>query len=162
MSTKVKGRMTFRISAVLFFLSAVFELAGIFSAVPLFGGYRGGLAAAAYHLLYTAIYLALGIGLWKARPWCYRLIFATALLITLDKLQYVIYHKTILAEMIRQAGPYRQLLQAIDPQMFLQILILVSALLAACWWGFALYTYIRRDYFRQSNPSMMEVPHADL
>jgi len=35
-----------------------------------------------------------------------------------------------------------------DRQMLLQILMLVAVLFAACWWGFAVYTYFRRDYFR--------------
>ena len=151
-NTKVKGRTTFRIAAVLFLLSAAFELVGIFSAVPLLGVFRGGFSAAVYHLLFAAIYLALGIGLWTASSWCYKLIFAATLLVTLDKLQYIIYRETILVEMMRRAGTYRQLLQAIDRQMFLQILMLVAALFAAGWWGFAAYTYFRRDYFRSSNP----------
>lgn len=153
MTTKAKGRTTFRIAAVLFLLSALFELIGILSAVMLLGAFVGGFVAAAYHLLYAAVYLALGIGLWKARPWCYRLVFAATVLYTLDKLQYVIFRKALLVEIMRQAGPYRQLLQAIDPQMIMQVLILVAALFAAGWWGFAAYTYFRRDYFRPPNPN---------
>jgi hypothetical protein len=151
-NTKVKGRTTFRIAAILFWLSAVFELVGIFSAVPLLGDFRGGWVAAAYHLLFAALYLTLGIGLWKALGWGYRLVFAVTLIYTLDKLQYVIYRQAIVVEMMRKAGPYRQLLEAIDQQMFLQIVVLVAALFAACWWGFAAYTYFRRDYFRSFNP----------
>lgn len=152
MKTKGKGRTTFRIAAVLFLLSAAFELAGIFSATALLGAYRGGGVAALYHLVFAAIDLALGIGLWKAGRWAYRLVFAAALLTTLDKLQYIIYREAIVAEMIRKGGPYRQLLEAIDRQVFLQVLTLVVAVFTVCWWGFAAYTYFRRDYFRQSNP----------
>jgi hypothetical protein len=150
--SKVKGRTTFRIAAVFFLLSAVLELVGIFSAVPLLGAFRGGWVAAAYHLFFAALYLALGIGLWKALGWGYRLVFTTTLVYTVDKLQYVIYRQAILVEMMRKAGPYRQLLEAIDRQMFLQVVMLVAALFAAGWWGFAAYTYFRRDYFRSSNP----------
>lgn len=153
MTTKGKGRTTFRIAAVLFLLSALLELSGISSVVLLLGRFRGGWPAAAVHLLYAGIYLALGIGLWKAYRWGYRLVYAASILYTLDKLQYVVYRETILAEMMRQAGPYRQLLQALDPQMLLQVLMLVAGLFAACWWGFAFYTYIRRDYFHTSNPN---------
>ncbi|KPJ77768.1 MAG: hypothetical protein AMJ54_06210 [Deltaproteobacteria bacterium SG8_13] len=152
MSTKIKGRTTFRIAAALFLLSAVFELVGILSPVLLLGTFRGGIAAAAVHLFYAAIYLALGIGLWKARPWGYRLVFAATALYTLDKLQYVIYRQTILGEIMRQAGIQRQLLQGIDQSMIVQVLVLVAALFAAGWWGFAAYTYFRRDYFRTSKP----------
>jgi hypothetical protein len=153
MTAKVKGRTTFRIAAVLFLLSAVFELVGITSAVMLLGTYQGGFMAAAVHLLYAALYLALGVGLWSARPWCYRLVFAATVIYTLDKLQYVFFRQTILVEIMRQAGPYREHLQAIDQQMILQVLMLVAVLFSACWWGFAAYTYFRRDYFRVSNPN---------
>ena len=151
--TKVKGRTTFRIASILFLLSAVFELVGVTSAVLLLGVFRGGPAAALYHLFYAAMYVALGIGLWRASPWCYRLVFAATLIYTLDKLQYVIYRQTIFAELMRQAGPYGQLLQAIDPQLIQQVLMLVAAIFVACWWGFAGYTYVRRDYFRAFNPN---------
>ena len=107
MTTKVKGRTTFRIAAILFLLSAVFELVGISSTVLLLGTYRGGFAAAAVHLLYAALYLALGLGLWKARRWGYRLVFAATIIYTLDKMQYVFYRETILGEIRRQVGTER-------------------------------------------------------
>jgi ABC-type multidrug transport system fused ATPase/permease subunit len=153
MTTKVKGRTNFRIASVLFLLSAVFELVGISSPVPLFGASRGGFAAAVYHLLFTTTYLALGIGLWKARRWCYRLVFMATLLVTLDKLQYILYPETMVAHFMLHSGRYRQLLQAIDTQPLVQALMLVALLFAACWWAFAGYTYFRRDYFQASNPS---------
>ena len=149
---EVKGRTTFRIASALFLLSAVLEIAGISSAALLLGVFRSGPAAALYHLFYAALYLALAFGLWRASRWCYRLVFAAALIYTLDKLQYVVYSETILEEMMRRAGPYRQVLQAIDRQMLLQVLMLAAVLFTACWWGFAVYTYLRRDYFRTVNP----------
>ena len=58
-----KGHFTFRTAAVLFALSALFEIVGITQLVPLFGEFRGGTAALGYHLLYALLFLVLAIGL---------------------------------------------------------------------------------------------------
>ena len=152
MQQKIKGRTTFRIAAILFLLSAVFELISVLSPVALLGVFRGGFAAAVYHLIWAVLYSALGIGLWKAASWGYRLVITATLITTLDKLHYIIYREAILLDLTRRAGPYRDLLQAIDRQIFEQILLLVALLFAACWWGFAAYTHYRREYFRESKP----------
>ena len=151
--TGSKGRTTFRIASVLFLLSAVLEIAAISTAAPLLGVFRSGLAAALYHLFYTALYLALAVGLWRASRWSYRLVFAATAIYTLDKLQYIIYRQSIFNELMRQAGGYRQLLQMVDRQLLLQAMVLMAVLFTACWWGFAIFTYLRRDYFLTVNPN---------
>ena len=90
MESKVRGKLTFRIAAVLFVISAVFELIAVTSGAPLFGAMRGGLVAIIYHLLYAGLFLGLGFGLWQAKPWGVKLVFLTTLLYTLDKAQYLL------------------------------------------------------------------------
>jgi len=148
MASEVKGRLTFRIAAVLFFISTLFELLAITSGVPLFGATRSGLAGIIYHLAYVALYAGLGFGLWFAKPWGYTLVFVGTAFYTLDKAQYIVYRKSILWELMRRLGGYREVLQMVDQQMILNALTVMAVVFAACWWGFAIYTYYRRDYFR--------------
>lgn len=144
----MKGQLTFRIAAVLFFISALFELLAITSAVPLFGATRSGLAGIIYHLAYVALFAGLGIGLWFTKPWGYALVFIGTAFYTLDKAHYIVYRKSILRELMRRLGEYREFLQMVDQQMILNALTVMAVAFAACWWGFAIYTYYRRDYFR--------------
>jgi len=76
METKVKGRTTLRIAAVCFLASAVFEILDVLAPVPLLGAIRSGVAAMGYHLLFTAIFLAMGIGLWAGKPGGYGVVMA--------------------------------------------------------------------------------------
>lgn len=148
MASKVQGQLTFRIAAVLFFISTLFELLAITSGVPLFGATRSGLAGIIYHLAYVFLYAGLGFGLWFAKPWGYALVFVGTAFYTLDKAQYIVYRESILRELMRRLGGYREVLQMVDQQMILNALTVMAAVLAACWWGFAIYAYFRRDYFR--------------
>jgi hypothetical protein len=147
MTARVKGKSTFRFVAVMFLLSAVFELYSIASPAPLLGAYRGGAAIVVYHVLYTALYAALGVGLWKATGWGYTLVFVVTAVYTLDKLQYVFFGNAVLDGIANQLGQYRDVLQAVDRSSLLQALRLAALGLIAGWWGFALYTYLRRSYF---------------
>jgi hypothetical protein len=147
MSSGPKGRITFRIAAVFFLLSALLEIFSITSEVPLFGALRGGVSAAIYHLIYFLLFMALGIGLWRAKPWGYRLVFAGTLLYTLDKVLYLLYRDSMKAWLRIQLSGYEEMLQFIDIGLILQMVILLMLLFVACWWGFAVYTYWRREYF---------------
>jgi hypothetical protein len=147
MSSGPKGRITFRIAAVFFLLSALLEIFSITSEVPLFGALRGGVSAAIYHLIYFLLFMALGIGLWRAKPWGYRLVFAGTLLYTLDKVLYLLYRDSMKAWLRIQLSGYEEMLQFIDIGLILQMVILLMLLFVACWWGFTVYTYWRREYF---------------
>jgi hypothetical protein len=148
--TGKKGTFTFRTAAVLFVLSAAFELLSVTSAVPLFGAVRGGLSADVYHIVYILLFLALGVGLWGAKKWGYTLVFVTTALYTLDKLQFILSRQTVTAFITTQMGGYESELQAqgIDAGLIQEVLILMSVVVVLCWWGFAWYTYARRDYFQ--------------
>ena len=87
MQTKVKGRTTIRTAAICFLASAVFELLDLASPVPLLGAMRSGLAAMGYHLIFTAVFLGMGIGLWTGKPWGYGMLMAGTAAYSIDKAQ---------------------------------------------------------------------------
>ena len=154
MVTRRRGEITFRIAAVLIILSACFELIGVTSGAPLFGEMRGGIAAVIYHLIYACLYLALGIGIWQATAWGYKLVFITTAVYTLDKAQYLLNREKMLDSTLRQLAGSREILRMIDKNELVNIMTIAVLLFAAGWWGFALYTYFRRDYFRLNKDSM--------
>ncbi len=147
MSSGIKGRITFRIAAVLFLLSALLEILSITSQVPLFGALRGGVVAVVYHLIYFLLFFGLGIGLWRAAPWGYKLVFAGTFFYTLDKVLYILYRDSMEAWLRQQLSRYEEMLQFIDIKIIFQMVTLLMLLFVACWWGFAVYTYWRREYF---------------
>lgn len=146
-----KGRFTFRSAAVLLIASGMLELLAVTSEVPLFGAIQGGIAAAVYHVVYAALFLALGWGLWNATQWGYRLVFITAAIYTLDKLQLVLSRQAMESFLeIQLAGIESQMqAQGLDQALIVQAVVLMAVMVVLGWWGFALYTYWRRDYFRR-------------
>jgi hypothetical protein len=51
------------------------------------------------------------------------------------------------AWLMQQLSRYEEIWQLIDIETVLQMVTLIMLLFVACWWGFAVYTYLRRDYF---------------
>jgi hypothetical protein len=88
-----KGAFTIRAAAACFLASAFFEILSPTSRIPLFGALRGGAVAAGYHVIYFALFMAMGIGLWQARAWGYRMMFAGTIVYTLDKAIYLLDHR---------------------------------------------------------------------
>jgi hypothetical protein len=147
MDTATRGRATFRVAAVLFMLSAAFELAGIGGETPLFGTIVGGVVAAAYHLLYATLFALLAAGLWNGRRFGYYAVFAATVLYSIDRLQFVAWRDTMLTFMRRRLAGQEALLEALGTEYVLQVLTVVSAVAVLCWWGFAAYAWYRRAYF---------------
>jgi hypothetical protein len=145
-----KGHFTFRTAAVLLIASAVLELLSVTSEVPLFDEVRGGIEAVIYHLVYAGLFLVLGVGLWRARKWGYTLVFVTTAIYTLDKLQLVLGRQALDTFIKAQFAGYESQLQSqgIDTALIMQAVVLMAVVVVLCWWGFALYTWWRRDYFR--------------
>ena len=150
-----KGHFTFRTTAVLLIASAVFELFSITAEEPLFGEIRSGLSVGIYHVFYAALFAALGVGLWRARKWGYTLVFVTAVLYALDKLQFFMNQEAMESFIKQQMSGNESALQAqgIDSMLIMQAMALTSVVIVFCWWGFALYTYWRRDYFKNTGTS---------
>lgn len=148
-----KGHFTFRTAAVCFFISAIFELLAVGTPSPLFGELRGGTVTAVYHLVFAALFVALGVGLWGARPWGYTLVFVATALYTLDKLQLLLSDaamNAVVAQMYAEIEVSMPGIEkAIETAPVLQAIKLLLVLFVAGWWGFALYTRWRRDYFRR-------------
>ena len=147
MSSGTKGKITFRTTAVLFLLSALLEIFSLTSKVALLGALRGGALAVIWHLVYILLFLGLGVGLWRAKPWGYKLVFVGTLFYTLDKVSNLFYTDFKKAWLMQQLSRYEEIWQLIDIGAVLQIVTLIMLLFVACWWGFAVYTYLRRDYF---------------
>jgi hypothetical protein len=145
-----KGRFTFRAAAVLFVASAAFELFSITSEIPLFGVIIGGTGVGIYHLAYAALFLALGVGLWSATQWGYFLVFVTVSIYTIDRLQFIFSRQVMESFISGRIAIYESELHSlgINIAMISQVIVLMTVVVILCWWGFALYTYIRRDYFQ--------------
>jgi hypothetical protein len=151
-SGKIKGKLTFQSAGVLFVLSALLELFSITSRVPLFGNVRGGIIAATYHLIYVVLFFRLGFGLYKARPWAYPLVFAATGLYTLDRMVYVWDRKALEIYLAALLDKYGVTAGIPETGLILQVMALAAVLAVACWWGFAGYTFLRRQYFQQVIP----------
>jgi len=148
-SEKIKGKFTFQSAGVLFILSALLELYSINARAPLFGNVRGGLMAATYHLIYVVLFFCLGFGLYKARPWAYRLIFAATGFYTLDRLVYISDRRALAAYLAELLNKYGAAAGIPETGIILKIVTFAAILTVAGWWGFAGYTYLRRSYFQQ-------------
>ena len=150
MKPRIKGKFTFQSTGVIFVLSALLELFSINSQVPLFGNVQGGIIAAAYHLIYVVLFFSLGFGLFKARPWGYKLVFAATGLYTLDRMVFVLDRKALETYMAALLDKYGVTVGIPETGFILKVMMLATVLTVACWWGFAGYTYLRRQYFQQT------------
>jgi len=149
MTSGIKGKFTFQTAGVLFILSALLELFSINSRVPLFGNIQGGMIAATYHLIYAVLFISLGYGLYRARSWAYTLVFITTGLYTLDRLVYVLDRTALEIYLVTLLGKYGITIGIPETEFMLKVILLATILIVACWWGFAGYTYLRREYFHQ-------------
>jgi hypothetical protein len=150
---KRKGRLTFRLAAIMFLLSALSEIASPGAEVPLFGAFRTGAAAVGYHLAYFFLYTSLAVGLWRGRRWGYALVFLGVALVTADTAQMLAHIDVIVAwleELLEGFGAGA----AFDRKLLATAIQAVSLSIAAGWWGFGAYTYFRRDYFHSSTSTI--------
>ena len=148
-----KGNFTILTAGVLFLASAIFELISVTSEVPLFGAVRSGAVAVSYHVLYVAVFLAVGVGLLTAKRWGYGLVFGVTLLYTLDKLLVLLDSSTMEAYLEEVLGPHMETLESmgLDRDAMLQLITLETVVVVGCWWGFAGYIYFRRLYFQRES-----------
>jgi len=141
------GRSTIRIAGVFFLISAAFELMSVMSAVPLFGAVRVGAIAVLYHSLYITLFIVMGTGLLTGKRWGYRAIFGGTLFYTVDRLLYAFYPKTIESQLNQQLGQYPELFEFFPLESMVDIGVLTTIIGLLCWWGFAVYIYVRRACF---------------
>ena len=149
METKAKGRTTIRTAAVCFLASAVFEILDVTAPVAILGAVRSGVAAMGYHLVFTAIFFAMGIGLWSGRPWGYGMAMTGTALYSIDKAQMLLARQTFADYIMQQftTPTTRDIISLVPKEQVLQMMTLVYLVLVLCWWGFAFYIHLRRSYF---------------
>ena len=147
--TRPRGNFTLRTAGALFIASAAFEMFSITAEVPLLGALRGGVVAVGYHALFIAVFLLMGIGLWRAESWGYRAVLVGTGIYALDKAFYLLDDAARSAAIAAQTRGYGQIFEVVDQQSIDGIVTSVTLLFLACWMGFALYVHRRRDYFQE-------------
>lgn len=147
-----KGSFTIKSAGVLFLVSGAFALLTVNSQVPLFGEMRGGVVAFGYNLFFAALFSILGAGLLVGRPWGYQALMGGTAVYTIDRLVFVLDASTREAYW-EASGITDQVASLIDTSMFDQLLVVTVFTMIACWWGFALYIHLRRDYFKEPDPA---------
>jgi pheromone shutdown protein TraB len=149
METKAKGRTTIRTAAVFFLASAVFEVLDLSAPAPLLGAIRSGATAVGYHLVFTVMFLAIGVGLWTGKPWGYGAVMAGTAIYTLDKAQMLLARQTFADYIMQQftTPTTREIVRLVPKEQVLQMMTLTYLAVLLCWWGFALYIHLRRSYF---------------
>ena len=152
MTSHHPGRFTIRTAGVLFLVSALFEAAAVGHAVPLFGAMRGGAAAAVYHVVFVALFAAVGAGLWRGSVWAPRAVYAATAVYTADKLQAVAFRGLLRRQIQKALAAVPGAEPLVDPGLLVAAAVAVGLVLIACWWGFAFYIYLRRDYFTPAAP----------
>lgn len=145
-----KGSSNIKICGVLFLLSGVFSFASMTSAVPLFGAMRSGSIALCYNLFFSMLFLGMGLGLIIGRAWGYHLFLAGTAAYSLDRLSFLL-DKDARDAYLSASDISRQMSSLVDMSMFDQGVVVASLVSLLSWWGFALYIYLRRDYFRGAN-----------
>jgi hypothetical protein len=148
-----KGAFTIKTAGVCFIVAGGLNLISPTSAVPLFGAMRGGWVALCYNLGFAALFLGMGIGLLTAKDWGYRLILYGTVVYSVDRVLLLLDKPAREASLT--AGSSLQSLaplfgvEASDLTGLLgQARIILYLTSLGCWWGFAFYIYLRRDYFR--------------
>jgi len=139
-------RLTTRIGSAFFLMSGIAESFSIAASVQVFGAVHGGLIATMYHLIFICIYFGMGVGLWVAKPWLYKVMWIGTSIYSLEKLMSLFANQetsTLLAEYGHMLGTGGQ--ETIV--MIMQTAILISL---ASWWGFLGYVYYHRKYFLET------------
>ncbi len=147
MNERLKGRFTIRTAGIVFFLSAACEVISMTSAVPLFGAIRSGSVAAAYHLFYTGLFAAIGVGLWVPKKWGIKAAFCGALFYSADKFLFLLDRAAMESYLLQIIADPSEIFQVIGMQSLFQIITLMYILFILGWWGFVGYLYLRRQYF---------------
>ena len=146
-----KGRTTLRMAGVMFIISAVLELFSVGSTGMLAGSMLSGVPAAAYHLVFAAMYLAVGIGLWGLKPWAYPVTLAAVALYTIDQLAFIADPASVEAWVEMQLGGMQGMAgldELVDKGQIADMARLMAMVILVCWWGFAAYVVHRRRLFK--------------
>lgn len=138
---------TLQTAAVFYLASAFFELVSITSAIPLFGAVRTGALAVLYHLSYIALFVVMGWGLWVPKRWGGKAILIGTVCYTVERSLYLFDRQGREADLLHAVEGHRELLKMLPTSSILALTALTTLTFLICWWGFAAYVYIKRDYF---------------
>lgn len=141
-----KGSSVIKSSGGMFLLSSVISIASVTSDVPLFGAMRSGAIALCYNMFYAMLFLGMGLGLIIGRMWGYQLFLVGTVIYSLDRLLYLLSKDTRNAY-LAASGISQDVKSLVDMSMIDEGIILATVVTLLCWWGFAFYIYLRRDYF---------------
>ena len=142
-----KGAFTIKFAGAFFILSGLLSLLSVTSEVPLFGAMHGGVVAIAHNLVFIAFFFGIGIGLLQGTLWGYQTLMAGTILYSAEKLMFAL-DKATRDAYLGASEITRQLAPLIDVNELHLLIMLISLVSVACWWGFAGYIYLRRDYFQ--------------
>jgi hypothetical protein len=149
-----KGAITLRLAGAFFLITAAYEVYSMTGAVPLAGAVRSGLIAVTYHMLFTAAYVAMGLGLLMLRPWGIPVLLAGTGLYTIDRLALLLDRAGILASISQSNSELQGLIlgtdglgSLIDPDTLVNATRMETVVLLACWWAFAFYAVRKRRLF---------------
>ncbi len=142
-----KGKATIQLAGAFFILSAVYELATVASPIPLAGEMRSGAWAVIYHLVFVAAFAGTGAGLLVGKPWGFWTTMGVTAFYTLERATFLLDGSAKEAYLQTSLGDLTAYRDFIGPGFVYAMLNLNVALVIACWWGFALYIYVRRPYF---------------
>lgn len=143
-----KGTFTFKTTGVLLFISVILELLRVSSEVTLFGIPLAGSGAVMAHLANAAIFGMAGAGLLFAAKWGPFAVYFAAAFNALDMLSYILNRKGTEERLLGSLDSYGVTLQASDIHAIMSMITISGLVLILSWIGFAIYTYLRRDYFR--------------
>jgi len=144
-----KGAFTIKLAGWFFAISGIVACASLTSAVPFLGAMRGGTFALVYNTVFAGLFLTVAVGLIAPTAWGWQVLIAGTLLYTLDKILFLL-DKPAQEAYLASQGLTKQVADYVDIGIFHLYVVIMYLVIVACWWGFALYIYIRRDYFKKT------------
>ncbi len=108
---------------------------------------RSGGLALCYNLFFAMLFLGMGLGLIMGRSWGYRIFLSGTVVYSLDRLLFLL-DKDARDASLAASGVTQEVRSLIDVNLFDQGIFLATVVTLLCWWGFAFYIYLRRDYFQ--------------
>ncbi len=151
------GAVTIRLAGAFLLASAAFEMVSIASPVPLAGAMRSGATAILYHVVTIAVFAAMGAGLLAMRRWGLWTFLAGTALYTVDRLAFVLSDATLRVYVQAETAGLGDLggLPGIEGLgdlgdlggLAMQTTRWTTLAVLACWWGLAVYVWIKRGLF---------------
>jgi hypothetical protein len=154
---KARRNFTLVTAGWLLVLSGVWTLFTCTSPVPLLGAMRSGFIAVFWNMAMGVPLLAMGYALAFRKPWALKATIIASAFYSLDKVLFIFDSKARAASLSESS----QILDAMSGDMggmVDRLAVLIPVLFLVGWWGFFLYVYIKRDYFKKVTPVAGDVP----